>query len=287
MNWRSLALLLILANFLYWAWQAWVVQPEIVGLEDHGISSASLLELVPQNGVASTQTHEVELSTGLSGASVELSLPTNVPTQEQNKPKATTDKPSSVVESKPSQAAVSPTASAATSENTKNQTATTAEVSASTSGQKVCRSIGVFTSEKEVDEAAVWLRDKGIQGKKKSKEDTVWLGYWVYLPKYSSREAAAKVVTELKAKKIKDIFIESKPPNRNVISLGLYKQRKGAETRLKQIVGEDYPAKIGKKERKQTVFWLEAQVGANQVIPIQNLPSPGGQVRRIEVKACP
>ena len=46
MNWRTVSLLLILANLFYWAWTAWIVQPDIVGLEDHRIESVSKLVLV-------------------------------------------------------------------------------------------------------------------------------------------------------------------------------------------------------------------------------------------------
>ena len=46
MNWRTISLLLILANLFYWAWTAWIVQPDIVGLEDHRIESVPKLALI-------------------------------------------------------------------------------------------------------------------------------------------------------------------------------------------------------------------------------------------------
>ncbi len=48
MNWRTVSLLLILANLFYWAWTAWIVQPNIVGLEDHRIESVPKLVLISQ-----------------------------------------------------------------------------------------------------------------------------------------------------------------------------------------------------------------------------------------------
>ncbi len=46
MNWRTVSLLLILANLFYWAWAAYIVQPDIVGLEDHRIESVPKLVLI-------------------------------------------------------------------------------------------------------------------------------------------------------------------------------------------------------------------------------------------------
>ena len=48
MNWRTISLLLILANLFYWAWSTWIVQPDIVGLEDHRIESVPKLVLISE-----------------------------------------------------------------------------------------------------------------------------------------------------------------------------------------------------------------------------------------------
>ena len=46
MNWRTVSLLLVLTNLFYWAWSAWIVQPSIVGLEDHRIESVPQLVMI-------------------------------------------------------------------------------------------------------------------------------------------------------------------------------------------------------------------------------------------------
>lgn len=273
MNWRTLTLLLILVNLLYWAWSSWIVQPEIVGLEDHRIADVPLLELVTQtkssglnasvvNNVRATEVQEIESITPLITAGVTSTLTDSL--------------------------AGGQTQAEASSENEQDQLQESLDVSliSDASVPLVCKRIGAFVNESDAEEAATWLETEGIRTQKKIGLDMVWQGYWVYLPKYPNREAAIQVVTELNAKGIKDMFVEIVDPNKNALSLGLYRQRAGAESRARQIKAQGYPAKIGNKEREQAVFWLETQIQQGREIPLQALSAPSGQVRRIEVKDC-
>lgn len=58
MNWRTISLLLILANLFYWAWSTWIVQPDIIGLEDHRIASVPKLVLISKAELEAQQTNK-------------------------------------------------------------------------------------------------------------------------------------------------------------------------------------------------------------------------------------
>lgn len=253
MNFRTLTLLLILVNLLYWAWYSWIEQPVIVGMEDHQISDVPLLELATNSNLASSSAVKAGSTATNRSASGQQQLDT-----------ATTNLASGDL--LPSNSSANGTQSA--------------------QAPLVCKRIGAFVNEIDAVEAATWFEGEGIQTQKKIGMDTVWQGYWVYLPKYPNREAAEQVVMALREKGVKDMFIEIVQPNINAVSLGLYRQRSGAESRLRQIQAQGYAARIGNKEREQAVFWLETQIEAAREIPLQRLSAPDGQVSRIEVQDC-
>jgi len=90
----------------------------------------------------------------------------------------------------------------------------------------------------------------------------------------------------LREKNIKDLFVETRLPNRNAISLGLFRQRNGAEQRLKQIQALGFPARIINRELEQTVRWLEFEMDSRKVPPLARIPVTQGQVRRLERQDC-
>ncbi|NNC97656.1 MAG: SPOR domain-containing protein [Gammaproteobacteria bacterium] len=247
MNWRNLTLLLILANLLYYSWTSWIVQPEIVGVNNQSLSGVPLLELrtgpeseLGSGALTALTNPDLEIE---SGGLVDPSLPVTVDID-------------------------------------------SGEIIEPEAPSEVCRQLGAFLTEQDADTAASWFVSQGFPSNKKIELENVWQGYWVYLPKYPNRDAAIQVVEALRAKGIKDMFIEIASPHRNAVSLGLYRQRSGAETRARQIQAQGYAARIGNKEREQAVFWLEMQSAPDREIPIEGLATPSGQVRRIEIKTC-
>ena len=59
--------------------------------------------------------------------------------------------------------------------------------------------------------------------------------YWVFLPPLSSKSAAEKRVAELKAEGLKDFFILSDGPQKNAISLGVFKTEEAANKFLDAV----------------------------------------------------
>lgn len=59
--------------------------------------------------------------------------------------------------------------------------------------------------------------------------------YWVFLPPLSSKSAAEKRVGELKAEGLKDFFILNDGPQKNAISLGVFKTEEAANKFLDSV----------------------------------------------------
>jgi len=241
MNWRTVTILLVIANLFFWAWNSWIAQPEIVGLEDHRINR------VPQLSIVGSEELEKQRLNNLT-SSLEESVSAGI--------------------------------------NTDLVPAAARTRLSSRSFRLVCRRIGNYSKEEHAIAAEKYFIDEGINVVRKVGQEKVWLGHWVYLPKYPSREAASQVVQALRAKGDKDNFIEIVPPYVNTISLGLFKQRSGAESRSSQIQALGYPTRIGVKEGEEQVFWLEIEGESNREIPMDRLVPQSAAVQRVKIREC-
>lgn len=256
MNWRSLTLLLIAANFIYWGWNTWIYEPQN-NLVNHRFN-VDTPELVIVDEVSTSALIASEESPSRENTSeVIIDGAIEVTT-------LTTDAAlGSADELKPVES---------------NDIATPV--------LKVCHRVGFFTDKSETERAQAWLLTENLTSLVQTSTENVFAGYWVHLPAYPNSEAAAQVVTALQEKNIKDLFVETRQPNQNAISLGLFRQRNGAEQRLKQIQALGFPAKIINREPEQTVYWLDIEVDEGQVPPLARIPVTEGQVRRLERREC-
>lgn len=139
---------------------------------------------------------------------------------------------------------------------------------ASLGASAVCYSLGPFEGQPQVKSISAKLTDLGAYAVDRSEKLRVPIGYWVYLPKYDSWNEARRKVMELEEKGLKDIFIMGRGRMKNAVSLGLYKEEKGATERM------DLVKKLGvtpKLETQYTVderYWIDIDVasGKKQVV---------------------
>ena len=115
----------------------------------------------------------------------------------------------------------------------------------------VCLEWGGFTdAEKGAALAALEPLQLGKQMSQRRVESTS--AYWVFLPPLPSKAAAERKIIELRTQGLKDFFILSEGPQRNAISLGVFKTEDGANKFLETLRAQGVTnAKSG--ERTQTI----------------------------------
>jgi hypothetical protein len=98
----------------------------------------------------------------------------------------------------------------------------------------VCLEWGNFS---DADKAAALAALEPLQlGKQLSQRQVeLALAYWVYLPPLPTRTAAEKKVAELRAQGIRDFLIIADGPQKNAISLGVFKTEDAANTFLETV----------------------------------------------------
>jgi len=105
--------------------------------------------------------------------------------------------------------------------------------------------------------------------------------YWVYLPQQKSHEAANALAARLKRKNIRDYYVVPKGDQANAISLGYFKEKKGALKVQKKAKVAGIPARIDPVFKTYTIYWLDYRVKTDRTIPqtVLNLSSMPGVSR--------
>lgn len=120
-----------------------------------------------------------------------------------------------------------------------------------------CYSLGPFRDRKTAQRALERLKSAGVEAGLRSLEEQSFVGYWVYLPPFASRDEARKVARELARKGIKDFYIVSDREQRNAISLGLFRDQFHANRRLARLRAMGYHPRKQVRKRDRTVWWID------------------------------
>ena len=254
---KGLFLLLVLLNFGYMAWRAWIVptQAPPALVEAEGVPRLLLIGEDPDDpafAVAYTPTQTAVEHTSEQEALVEQAA------DETDTAEASTTPESPA----PKEVAV-----------------------ASVSLQ--CMSLGPFLNLREATEATAKLIETGLEPSQRLSESQVWFGHWVHLPPLPSREAAVAVVADLRAKGVTDIYIEPSGSLENSISLGVFSERKHAETRAGRIRRLGISPQIRDRYRDSSVYWVDFALPQGQVIDPSDYQASPRRVLRIEGRNCP
>ncbi len=100
----------------------------------------------------------------------------------------------------------------------------------------VCRTVPTLTADQAAKALGLLKNVAGVKSVVRELAPTNPSAYWVHLPPEVDRLAAETKVLDLKEKGVQDFFIvQEEGPNRYAISLGLYRQEKGANEYLARL----------------------------------------------------
>lgn len=115
-----------------------------------------------------------------------------------------------------------------------------------------CQSLGPFLAAADLQHAAHELDSRGLDAQPYEGEESVEVGYWIYLPPMDW-SAARKITTMLDAKGDKDYFIGKG----NLVSLGAFDTESRAKVRLEQVREYGLEPLLEPHYQTRTVHWLE------------------------------
>lgn len=99
-----------------------------------------------------------------------------------------------------------------------------------------CVSVGEFETRDDVEDAKRWLRSRGAEILAIAAESRETIeSHRVYIPPLDSHESALRTMRELKSRGIRDVAVVSRGKLRNAVSLGVYRSRTNAESRMTSL----------------------------------------------------
>jgi len=89
--------------------------------------------------------------------------------------------------------------------------------------------------------------------------------YWVYIKPEKNRQAAIKTGNRLKAKKIKDFYVIREGEKLNGLSLGHFRNKKGAYSLTRKIKNLGFNVLVEPVQKKYSHYWLDYQLAKPKV----------------------
>ena len=132
------------------------------------------------------------------------------------------------------------------------QVATEGTQTQATLPQRMCQTVGPFAERKTVDTFAAKLSGLGTITLVRVAQVEQPSGYWVYLSAMPS-EDAQRIVADFEAKGVKDYFLG----RQNFISLGVFADKRSAETRVQTISALGYSPRLEQRFLTREVYWVD------------------------------
>lgn len=151
-----------------------------------------------------------------------------------------------------------------------------------------CLSVGPFRSLSDAAGAAATLRATGFEPRERIEVGEVWVGYWVSWRGAATRQQAEAAGAMLAERGITDTYILPAGSDSNVLSLGVFTDRRRAERRREEVSLLGLDASISDRRQPGSVYWIDVLRDADDPVPDPaTIPSDPGRILRIEVRSCP
>jgi cell division septation protein DedD len=149
-----------------------------------------------------------------------------------------------------------------------------------------CVSLGPFSEPSQAANAAANLRSAGLAPTQRVSEGDIWVGYWVYLPDFATRDAANAVLARLRSSGVSDSYVVPGGDSSHTISLGVFSEIKRAGRRREEVRKLGLDPQVKDRNRRGTVYWVDLILAPDQKLPADKLQALPGRIMRLEQRDC-
>jgi len=141
------------------------------------------------------------------------------------------------------------------------------------------------------DRRAQELRqDRGDLGiaRQRMEEGELWVGYWVSVQNFQSREDAETALKLLIESGVTDVYLMPATDATNVLSLGVFSDYQRAQRRAEEIRVLGLEPRIDDRKRTGSVYWVDADLPEpGKTIDTSIFQTDPRKITRLELRACP
>jgi len=157
-----------------------------------------------------------------------------------------------------------------------------------TADQLTCTSIGPFQDLADAAHAQASLKSTGIESHQRLEQGELWVGYWVSVQNFESREAAEAALKSLVDSGVTDVYLMPGAEPASVLSLGVFSDYSRAQRRAEEIRVLGLEPRIDDRKRAGAVYWIDADLPEpGQAIDTSIFQTDPGKITRLELRACP
>lgn len=131
-----------------------------------------------------------------------------------------------------------------------------------------CFTVGPFSVEKTARLVADRVSDAGFAVNIRRQQTDQIQQYLVFLPQLKSREAAEKVVADIKTHNIKDYSIIASGPYKNAIALGVFSDLDKARRHAEYVRYLGYDARYTEQRQRAVVYWIGYDEPFGESVPV-------------------
>ena len=275
LNSRAVFLLLLLANLAFLAWAVLIDQPPAPPPRSASASHLPKLVLVSEARAAAARA-----AVQPSGGAV-ASPPAGTAQGAATAGPAPSTSSSTTPAAAPGAAGTSAPAAAA-------GTTDAAASPALASTQAHCVTVGPFNELTRAAQGAELLRRRGFSPRQRAEEGEPWSGFWVYVGGLTSEAQQSDVLRRLKRNGIQDAQPLPESEGQRRVSVGLFSERAGAESRAKAVRHLGFTAEIVEHKQAAAAYWVDLDLAtSNQTLPMEGLLSLEESGARLEIRECP
>ncbi len=151
-----------------------------------------------------------------------------------------------------------------------------------------CTSVGPFQDLADAAHAQASLKSAGFESRQRLEQGELWVGYWVSVQNFESRDAAEAALKSLVDSGVTDVYLMPGTEPSSVLSLGVFSDYQRAQRRAEEIRVLGLEPRIDDRKRSGAVYWIDADLQEpGQAIDTSIFQTDPGKITRLELRACP
>ena len=151
-----------------------------------------------------------------------------------------------------------------------------------------CSSVGPFADLTEASQAQAALKSAGFEPRQRVEEGELWVGYWVSVQDFESRDTAEAALRLLVSNGVSDVYLMPATDSANVLSLGVFSDYQRAQRRADEIRALGLEPRIDDRKRAGSVYWIDADLPEpGKRIDTSMFQTDPRKITRLELRPCP
>jgi hypothetical protein len=151
-----------------------------------------------------------------------------------------------------------------------------------------CTSVGPFADLQQASEAQAALLSAGYDSRQRMDDGEIWVGYWVSVQDLGRREDAAEVVKLLATHGLTDVYLMPGSEPSYVVSLGVFSDYQRAQRRAAEVRAIGLQPRVQDRKRTGSVYWIDVDLPEpGHALDLSLFQTGLGRITRLEMRACP